>query len=197
MEWQFSCERCRISFSNNSNISSGLEELCPSHASLQYFLNEPSNSSSPVFVGLSSMGRYDISTFMDILTDETSTSMNLMKVTSLLLNLFGSTYQSQHWFYVCQSLLLNINCFCIIRQLYRPGSIPLTFRPTDFVQHGFSYKPKSISSGAPKGHRSHQIQIYTIYKRVWSIGCFDQISCLWCHAKLIFCVGKSGQHSSV
>lgn len=87
MEWQFSCERCRISFSNNSNISSGLEELCPSHASLQYFLNEPSNSSSPVFVGLSSMGRYDVSTFMDILTDETSTSMNLMKVTSLLLNL--------------------------------------------------------------------------------------------------------------
>ncbi|XP_078176888.1 UDP-Glycosyltransferase superfamily protein [Carex rostrata] len=56
MEWQFSCERCRISFSNNSNISSGLEELCPSHASLQFFLNEPSNSSSLIFVGLSSMG---------------------------------------------------------------------------------------------------------------------------------------------
>ncbi|KAJ4808683.1 Sterol 3-beta-glucosyltransferase [Rhynchospora pubera] len=54
MEWQFSCEKCRLAFSNNSSIPPALVELCQRHMSLLNFLNGPSNP--PIFVGLSSIG---------------------------------------------------------------------------------------------------------------------------------------------
>ncbi|KAK1306781.1 hypothetical protein QJS10_CPA10g00556 [Acorus calamus] len=48
MEWQFSCDECKMSTNNN--------RLCGDHYDLQLFLELDSDHRSPIFVGLSSVG---------------------------------------------------------------------------------------------------------------------------------------------
>ncbi|XP_014755473.1 sterol 3-beta-glucosyltransferase UGT80B1 isoform X3 [Brachypodium distachyon] len=57
MAWQFSCDNCRGLLCGNVNPSSeGI--LCGNHSGLEHYLMGSSYSSLPIFIGLSSIGRY-------------------------------------------------------------------------------------------------------------------------------------------
>lgn len=60
MEWQFSCSKCgAISALISSGNLNTKDELCSAHNELQSFLK-----TSPVFIGLSSVGRYILRRFI-------------------------------------------------------------------------------------------------------------------------------------
>ncbi|KAM0902765.1 hypothetical protein ACQ4PT_019057 [Festuca glaucescens] len=56
MAWQFSCDKCsELLCGNATSPCEGI--LCENHAGLEHFLTGNSYSSSPIFIGLSSIGR--------------------------------------------------------------------------------------------------------------------------------------------
>ncbi|MQL75572.1 hypothetical protein Taro_007955 [Colocasia esculenta] len=57
-DWQFSCGKCREAMLlYHAKCPGTTNELCSSHADLRHFITKSSSSCSPIFVGLSSVGR--------------------------------------------------------------------------------------------------------------------------------------------
>lgn len=56
MAWQYSCNKCKELLCGNASNSGGV--LCVNHAGLEHFTMGNSYSSLPIFIGLSSIGRW-------------------------------------------------------------------------------------------------------------------------------------------